>query len=78
MLSSPTLTDQLQAFEFGATELFDVEFHGLLPLSSERPVPVEVKLEGTRWSVNSASYADYTKTWPIQVNNGSTSVRNNS
>ncbi|KAM5543754.1 hypothetical protein V8D89_002371 [Ganoderma adspersum] len=56
------------AFEFGATEVFDVEFHGLLPLSSERPVPVEVKLEGTRWSVNSASSTDYSKTWPIQYN----------
>ncbi|KAI1798467.1 polyketide synthase [Ganoderma leucocontextum] len=56
------------AFEFGATEVFDVEFHGLLPLSSERPVPVEVKLEGTRWSVNSASSTDYSKAWPIQYN----------
>lgn len=56
-----------QAFEFGAKELYDVEFHGMLPLSSDRPVPVEVKLEGTRWTVNSASSTDYAKTWPIQV-----------
>ncbi|TBU55410.1 polyketide synthase [Dichomitus squalens] len=56
------------AFEFGAVAVFDVEFHGLLPLSSERPVPVEVKLEGIRWSVASASSVDYSKTWPIQYN----------
>ena len=57
----------LQALEYGATEVYDVEFLGLLPLSSERPVHVEVKLDGARWSVSSASSTDYAKAWPIQV-----------
>ncbi|KAI0749982.1 hypothetical protein C8Q80DRAFT_660233 [Daedaleopsis nitida] len=56
------------ALEYGASEVYDVQFHGLLALSSERPVPVQVKLEGTRWSVSSASSTDYAATWPIQYN----------
>ena len=56
-----------QALEFGASEVFDVEFHSLLSLSSERPLPVEVKLEGTKWTVSSASKVDYASIWPIKV-----------
>ncbi|EJF59192.1 ketoacyl-synt-domain-containing protein [Dichomitus squalens LYAD-421 SS1] len=54
------------ALEFGASELYNVEFHALLPLSSERPVPVDVRLEGTRWSVNGVSSANQGRAWPIQ------------
>ncbi|KAH9944952.1 ketoacyl-synt-domain-containing protein [Epithele typhae] len=42
------------ALEFGATEVYDVTFHGLLSLAAERPVPIQVALEGTRWTVASA------------------------
>ncbi|OBZ65510.1 putative polyketide synthase 2 [Grifola frondosa] len=56
------------ALEFGARKLFNVEFISILPLSSDRPIPVDVKLEGPRWSVHSASSTDFTKTWPIKVN----------
>ena len=59
----------LQALEFGASELFDVEFHGILPLSGDRPTAVRVDLDGTQWSVSSASSTDYTATWPIRVRN---------
>ncbi|KAH9933653.1 ketoacyl-synt-domain-containing protein [Epithele typhae] len=57
-----------QALEFGASAVYDVTFHGLLALSADRPTPVQVKLEGTKWSVSSASSTDYTTTWPIQYN----------
>ena len=56
-----------QALEFGASAVYDVQFHGMLALSSERPLPVQVKLEGTRWSVSSAPSADYATTWPMEV-----------
>ncbi|TFK84686.1 ketoacyl-synt-domain-containing protein, partial [Polyporus arcularius HHB13444] len=56
------------ALEFGATELYDIAFHRLLPLSSERPTPVNVELHGTAWSVNSTSTADHSDTWPINYN----------
>ena len=56
-----------QALEFGASAVFDVEFHGLLSLSGERPLPVEVKLEGTRWTVSSATSTDYSAVWPIKA-----------
>lgn len=39
----------------------------MLSLSSERPTPVDVKLDGSRWSVCSANAADFTKTWPPTV-----------
>ncbi|KAI0695501.1 polyketide synthase [Cerioporus squamosus] len=54
------------ALEFGAMELHDVEFHGLLPLSSERPVPLHLELNGTRWSVSSASATDAAQALPMQ------------
>ncbi|KAI1783602.1 ketoacyl-synt-domain-containing protein [Ganoderma leucocontextum] len=54
------------ALEFRARELYNVEFRALLPLSSERPMPVDVKLEGTRWSINGVSSASHGKAWPIQ------------
>lgn len=56
-----------QALEFGASEVYNVQFYDLLSLSSERPTPVQVKLEGTKWSVRSAGSTDYAKTWPIDV-----------
>ena len=39
----------------------------MLPLSGDTALPVQVKLDGTRWSVSSASSTDYMTTWPIQV-----------
>ena len=47
--------------------MYDVEFHGILALSAERPTPVQVKLEGRQWSVASATSTDYAAVWPIQV-----------
>ncbi|CCM00168.1 uncharacterized protein FIBRA_02196 [Fibroporia radiculosa] len=41
--------------EFGARKLWNVEFVSFLALSSERPTPVHVGLEGPRWTVQSAS-----------------------
>ncbi|CCM05253.1 uncharacterized protein FIBRA_07463 [Fibroporia radiculosa] len=55
------------ALEFGAKRLYDVEFHSILALSSERPAPVDIKLEGSHWSVRSASAMDFAQTWPPQV-----------
>lgn len=57
----------LQALEFGAKKLYNVELVSILSLSAKRPTPVEIKLESTRWSVRSSSAVDYTKTWPPQV-----------
>ncbi|KAI0358347.1 ketoacyl-synt-domain-containing protein, partial [Trametes cingulata] len=54
------------ALEFGATALFDVEFHSLLSLSSERPTPIDVKLEGSHWSVNDCRHSVLTDIHPIQ------------
>ncbi|KAI0917633.1 Type I Iterative Polyketide synthase (PKS) [Taiwanofungus camphoratus] len=56
------------ALEFGAKKLWNVEFISILALSPERPIPVHVKLEGSHWSVNSASSTDYTKSWPLKYN----------
>ncbi|KAI0694299.1 ketoacyl-synt-domain-containing protein [Cerioporus squamosus] len=56
------------ALEFGANALYDIQFHGLLTLSSERPTPVHVALSGTKWSVSSIAPADYAQTWPIEYN----------
>ena len=58
-LRAPVLTDEdVQALEFGAFELYNIEFHSLLSLSSARPVPVQVELDGTQWSVKSSSSHD--------------------
>ncbi|KDQ18683.1 hypothetical protein BOTBODRAFT_154644 [Botryobasidium botryosum FD-172 SS1] len=43
------------ALEFGARELWDVEFSSALSLSGEKPSTVEVKLDGAHWSVKSSS-----------------------
>ncbi|KAL6298078.1 polyketide synthase [Sparassis latifolia] len=56
------------ALEFGAKKLLNVEFISFLALSSEHPTPVHVKLEGSHWTVSSASSADFTKSWPPQYN----------
>ncbi|KAI0944350.1 Type I Iterative Polyketide synthase (PKS) [Taiwanofungus camphoratus] len=56
------------ALEFGARKLWNVEFISIFPLSPERPTPVNVKLEGMQWSVNSASSVDYMKSWPLKYN----------
>ncbi|KZT71132.1 ketoacyl-synt-domain-containing protein [Daedalea quercina L-15889] len=52
------------ALEFGAKRLWDVNFHSMLSLSSERPTPVHVQLEGSKWSVRSASALDFSLIWP--------------
>ncbi|KAI0768339.1 ketoacyl-synt-domain-containing protein [Trametes elegans] len=56
------------ALEFGARKVYNVELVSILSLSAKRPTPVEVRLEGTRWSVLSAGQVDYTKTWPLKYN----------
>ncbi|KAJ7174132.1 acyl transferase domain-containing protein [Mycena crocata] len=40
--------------EFGATSLFNVNFHAMLPLSAESPVPVNITLDGSYWKVTSS------------------------
>ncbi|KAG1732311.1 hypothetical protein EDB19DRAFT_1912149 [Suillus lakei] len=42
------------ALEFGARQLWDINFLFMLSLSGDQPVPVEVSTEGPRWSVRSA------------------------
>ncbi|OBZ73483.1 Nonribosomal peptide synthetase 14 [Grifola frondosa] len=54
------------ALEFGARKLWNVEFISLLALSSERPTPVEIKLDGSRWSVNSSAPAGKVDYWPLK------------
>ncbi|KAI0364111.1 ketoacyl-synt-domain-containing protein [Pilatotrama ljubarskyi] len=56
------------ALEFGAWKLYNVELVSILSLSAKRPTPVEVCLDGSRWSVLSAATVDYTKTWPMKYN----------
>ncbi|KAF8166302.1 acyl transferase domain-containing protein [Mycena galopus ATCC 62051] len=41
------------ALEFGATSLFNIEFRGMLPLSTEVPIPVDITLDGSYWRVTS-------------------------
>ncbi|KAI0068519.1 ketoacyl-synt-domain-containing protein [Artomyces pyxidatus] len=55
------------AFEEGARKLWNVEFLSILPLSSDRPVPVQLFKEDSFWTIRSSSSTDYT-TWPIQYN----------
>ncbi|KAF9468229.1 hypothetical protein BDZ94DRAFT_1294300 [Collybia nuda] len=38
-------------FEFGATALIDVNLRSILSLSSDKPIGVDVQLDGCRWSV---------------------------
>ncbi|TFK49005.1 polyketide synthase [Heliocybe sulcata] len=54
------------ALEFGARRLYDVEFISIIALSFERPTPVDIKLEGYKWSVLSAAPTDIAKKWPLQ------------
>ncbi|OJT09920.1 hypothetical protein TRAPUB_13598 [Trametes pubescens] len=56
------------ALEFGAKKLYNVELVSIMALSAKRPTPVEVRREGSRWSVLSSAAVDYTKTWPPQYN----------
>ncbi|KAG1725077.1 acyl transferase domain-containing protein [Suillus paluster] len=42
------------ALEFGARQLWDVNFSFMLSLSGEQPVPVNISTEGPRWLVRSA------------------------
>ncbi|KAG2115628.1 hypothetical protein DEU56DRAFT_932582 [Suillus clintonianus] len=42
------------ALEFGARQLWDINFLFMLSLSGDQPVPVDVTIEGPRWSVRSA------------------------
>ncbi|ESK96774.1 hypothetical protein Moror_6646 [Moniliophthora roreri MCA 2997] len=43
------------ALEFGATTLMNVEMRSILSLSSDKPVPVQVALDGCYWKVVSTS-----------------------
>ncbi|KAG2148876.1 hypothetical protein DEU56DRAFT_909186 [Suillus clintonianus] len=43
-----------QALEFGARQFWDINFSFMLSLSGDQPVPVDVSIEGPRWSVRSA------------------------
>ncbi|KZT25650.1 ketoacyl-synt-domain-containing protein [Neolentinus lepideus HHB14362 ss-1] len=54
------------ALEFGARTLLDVEFISIITLSSERPTPVDVRLNGHKWTVHSVAPADIAKKWPLQ------------
>lgn len=45
----------LQALEYGAKKLWNVEFTSMLSLSSERPIPINVALDGNKWTVSSPS-----------------------
>ncbi|KAI0325192.1 ketoacyl-synt-domain-containing protein [Cubamyces sp. BRFM 1775] len=56
------------ALEFGARKVYNVELVSMLSLSAKRPTPIDVRLEGSRWSVLSATSADYYKAWPIEYN----------
>lgn len=56
-----------KALEFGAKKLYNVELVSIMALSAKRPTPVEVRREGSRWSVLSSAAVDYTKNWPPQV-----------
>ncbi|KAG2030868.1 hypothetical protein BDR03DRAFT_973938 [Suillus americanus] len=42
------------ALEFGASQLWEVNFLFMLSLSGDQPVPVDICTEGPRWSVRSA------------------------
>ncbi|KAG2097390.1 hypothetical protein BD769DRAFT_246669 [Suillus cothurnatus] len=42
------------ALEFGASQLWEVNFLFMLSLSGDKPVPVDICTEGPRWSVRSA------------------------
>ncbi|KAI0749993.1 ketoacyl-synt-domain-containing protein [Daedaleopsis nitida] len=55
------------ALELGARQLYNVEFHAILSLSSQRPVPVQIETSGTRWAVHSAS-PEYAHTLPVKYN----------
>lgn len=66
-LASLTVSDMsAKALEYGASEVYDIHFHGLLALSSEKPVPVQISLDGMQWSVSSSS-TDPATTWPLKV-----------
>ena len=54
----------MQALEYGAKKLWNVEFTSMLGLSSERPIPINVTLDGNKWSV--ASPANPTS-FPLNV-----------
>lgn len=43
------------ALEFGATVLWDIEFRAMMSLSGESPTPVEVRLDGSHWTVKTAT-----------------------
>lgn len=43
--------------EFGARVLWDIKFHSMMSLSSEKPLNVDVVEDKTYWSVRSHSQA---------------------
>ncbi|THU95611.1 hypothetical protein K435DRAFT_859397 [Dendrothele bispora CBS 962.96] len=42
------------AFEFGATCLINVDFRSILSIAAEKPVPVQVALDGCYWTIASS------------------------
>ena len=44
-----------------------MRFISILGLSSEKATPVNVKLEGAKWSIESASPGDQYKVYPLKV-----------
>jgi hypothetical protein len=56
--------------EFGARQLWDVNFLFMLSLSGDQPVPVDICTEGPRWSVRSALVN------PLQSSGAPPQVRN--
>lgn len=53
------------ALEYGAKKLWNVEFTSMLSLSSEKPIPLNVNLDGSKWTVSSAASGTV---WPINYN----------
>ncbi|KZV87149.1 ketoacyl-synt-domain-containing protein [Exidia glandulosa HHB12029] len=43
------------ALEYGARTLWNIEFRSIIPLSADRPLPVEISLNGNLWSVQTPS-----------------------
>ncbi|KAJ3555005.1 hypothetical protein NM688_g2810 [Phlebia brevispora] len=54
------------ALEYGAKRLWNVEFTSMLSLSSERPIPYNIHLEGNKWTVSTISPTNIT--YPLNYN----------
>ncbi|GJJ14254.1 putative PKS-like protein biosynthetic cluster [Clathrus columnatus] len=49
------------ALEYGANTLWDITFNSMLSLSHESPIPVDIKLDGPRWSIRTSTASGYRK-----------------